>query len=226
MNRWQILLGGGLLAVGAVYVFASDAPLADVTISSDTVTVRRGAETVVTVCMNCHGLKYIKYRDLLDIGVDRDTLNLWKGDKDLNSALVSLTPPDVARDTYGVVPPDLSLITAARRHGGRYVYSMLTGFYSDEQGFTANRVFPGIAMPDVLGYSFAGNDDERHQIEHTARDVAGFLTWAAEPTASFRTTLGVGVIVYLVILTSLLYLWKRRIWRRLDGSAATAIRES
>ena len=132
----------------------------------------------------------------------------------------------MARDTYGVIPPDLSLITAARRHGGRYVYSMLTGFYSDDQGFSANRVFPGIAMPDVLGYSFAGNDAERHRIEHTARDVAGFLVWAAEPTANFRTTVGIGVIVYLIVLTSLLYLWKRRIWRRLDGSTVRTIRES
>jgi len=226
MNGPQRWLAGALLLAGSTCGHAETLPLADVTLSSDADTVRRGAETVVTVCMNCHSLKYIKYRDLLNIGIDRDSLNLWKGDKDLNAPLLSLTPADMARASYGKVPPDLSLITAAREGGGRYVYSILTGFYTDKDGNTNNHIFPGIVMPDILGYSFAGNKEEQHQIEQTAADVAGFLLWAAEPTAGFRIKLGSAVILYLVILTALLYLWKRRIWKEVDHDIENSIRES
>jgi len=205
---------------------ANTVPLADVTLSTDADTLRRGAETVVTVCMNCHSLKYIRYRDLLNIGVDRDDLNLWMGDKDLNAPLLSLTPEDMARASYGKVPPDLSLMTAAREHGGRYVYSLLTGFYTDDDGYTNNHVFPGIVMPDVFGYSFAGTKEDQHQIENNAADVAGFLQWAAEPNAGLRKKIGSAVILYLVILTALLYLWKRRIWKDVDHDTGNTVRES
>ena len=119
-------------------------------------------------------------------------------------------------EVYGVMPPDLSLITAARAHGGRYVYSLLTGFYIDDSGNSDNHVFPGITMPDVFGYSFVSDEDSRHDIEQNAGDVAGFLVWAADPDAGIRKKIGIVVILYLVILTTLLYFWKRRIWRGLD----------
>jgi len=223
--------GLGLWAAGALLLFnagvhADTAALKDVSISTDADTLRRGAETIATLCMNCHSLKYLKYRDLLNIGVDRDSLDLWKGDKDLNAPLLSLTPADMARASYGKVPPDLSLITAAREHGGRFVYSVLTGFYADDNGNTNNHAFPGIAMPDVLGYSFAGTQEQHRQIERTAADAAGFLVWAADPNAAFRMKLGSAVILYLVILTVLLYLWKRRIWKDVDHDIENSIRES
>jgi ubiquinol-cytochrome c reductase cytochrome c1 subunit len=115
------------------------------------------------------------------------------------------------------------LIAAARPHGGPYVYSLLTGFYTDGDGNTDNHVFPGIVMPDVLGYSSASDDMERHELKENARDVAGFLVWATDPNASLRKRIGVGVIIYLVILTTLLYLWKRRIWMRLDQNGGNSV---
>jgi len=197
-------------------VGASEKPLADVSIASDDASIRRGAETVVTVCMNCHSLKYVKYRDLLDVGVKRDSLDLWKGDRDLGASLVGNTPADVAREVYGVVPPDLSLITAAREGGGRYVYSLLTGFYTNDNGDTDNHVFPGVTMPDVLGYTFASDAKDRHDIEKISADVAAFLVWASDPDAGTRKNIGIGVMIYLLILTVLLYFWKQRIWKGLD----------
>ena len=96
------------------------------------------------------------------------------------------------------------------------MYSLLTGFYTAEDGSTNNHAFPGITMPDVLGYSFAGSDEVRHQLDQTATDVAAFLVWAAEPSAGFRVKLGSVVMIYLVVLTALLWLWKRRIWKDVD----------
>ena len=202
-----------LLASGA-HTASAAAP--DVQIPGDDASVRRGAEMVTTLCMNCHSLKYIHYRNLLQLGVRRDTLDLWKGDKNLNSPLLGQMPADMARASFGKVPPDLSLITSAREGGGHYVYALLTGFYSAEDGTTDNHAFAGITMPDVLGYSFAGSAAGRRQIERTAADVAAFLEWAAEPSAGFRVKLGGAVILYLVVLTTLLFLWKRRIWKGID----------
>jgi len=216
MKGWLLLLSklSGLVVMAAAG--ASAVPLADVRIAADPGSIHRGAETVVTVCMNCHSLKYIKFRDLLDVGVKRDSLDLWKGDKDLNASLIGNTPAEVAREVYGVVPPDLSLITAAREEGGRYVYSLLTGFYTDDSGNTDNRVFPGITMPDIMGYTFASDAKDRHEIENSAGDVTAFLVWAADPDAGIRKKIGIAVIIYLVILTVLLYFWKKRIWKVLD----------
>jgi len=211
-----------LFLVVAGAVSASSLPLADINIASDDRSIRRGAETVVTVCMNCHNLKYIRFQNLLDIGVDRDSLDLWKSDKDLNAPLIGYTPAAMALDIYGVVPPDLSLITAARAHGGRYVYSLLTSFYTNDSGNSDNHVFPGIMMPDVLGYSFASDDKERHDIEKSASDVAAFLVWAADPNAGLRKKIGVGVIIYLLILTLLLSIWKRHIWKDVFKSGSNS----
>ena len=223
MKDWRIFPAMALsLAITGV-VCASTPPLADVRIATDNDTIRRGAETVITVCMNCHSLKYVKFRDLLDIGVSRDSLDLWKGDKDLNASLIGYTPAEMAKEIYGVIPPDLSLITAARAHGGRYVYSLLTGFYVNDSGSTDNHVFPGITMPDVLGYTFVSDSKDRDAIEKNAGEVAGFLVWAADPDAELRKKIGVAVIIYLIILTALLYVWKRRIWKGLDQDGNNGI---
>ncbi len=218
IRRWAM---GLLVPVWLVSNGVHAAP--PVPIPSDAASVQHGAETVTSLCMNCHSLKYIRYRNLLTLGVDRDTLDLWKGDKHLNSPLFSLMPADMARASFGKEPPDLSLITAAREGGGQYVYRLLTGFYTTEDNTTDNHEFPGIAMPDVLGYSFQGSDADRRQIERTAADVAAFLEWAAEPNAGFRIKLGGFVIVYLVILTTLLFLWKRRIWKGVDHGIGPTI---
>ena len=68
-------------------------------------------------------------------------------------------------------------------------------------------------MPDILGISAAGDPATRAQIQQTARNVAAFLHWAADPKAQERMRIGYGVMAYLVVLTLLLYLLKREVWR-------------
>jgi ubiquinol-cytochrome c reductase cytochrome c1 subunit len=53
-------------------------------------------------------------------------------------------------------------------------------------------------------------------LQEQAKDAAAFLNWAADPHTGERHHLGYYVLTYLVILTILLYLSKRRIWARLD----------
>ena len=47
-----------------------------------------------------------------------------------------------------------------------------------------------------------------------ALDVSTFLAWAAEPEMEERKRLGIKVILFLIVLTALLYALKRRIWAK------------
>jgi ubiquinol-cytochrome c reductase cytochrome c1 subunit len=177
---------------------------------------QRGAETITSTCMLCHSLKYVHFSDLTDIGMGKTQIEDLLTDQKIGDSMMSLSPVEVRKESYGKVPPDLSLMAIAREKGPDYIYSLLTGFYNTEDGGSDNHIFPGIKMPDPLGYSFTepGSED-RAQIEAQARDVVSFLVWAADPSAEERESIGVYVIIYLVILTILLYLVKRRVWRRL-----------
>ena len=54
----------------------------------------------------------------------------------------------------------------------------------------------------------------RHAGHHSeyAKDVAAFLSWAAEPTMVERKKIGLRVIIFLIVLSTLLYFTKKRIW--------------
>ena len=115
---------------------------------------------------------------------------------------------------FGTVPPDLSLMAKAREGGAGYIYELVTGFYTDAKGQTANHAFPGVKMPDVFMIAQADAAGKK-DTEGKARDVAAFLEWASDPYAEARTRLGKYVIGYFVLLTGLLYLLKRKIWSTL-----------
>ena len=55
-------------------------------------------------------------------------------------------------------------------------------------------------------------DQTEAGLEQEAADVASFLTWAAEPTLEVRKQTGLKVMLFLIILTALLYATKRKIW--------------
>ena len=50
-----------------------------------------------------------------------------------------------------------------------------------------------------------------------AKDVTTFLTWAAEPHLEARHKTGVKVIIYLIILSVLVYFSMKRLWSRVDS---------
>lgn len=214
--RLHVLLCAMLLSP-AVPASGGDAALSEVDLDRAPDNLRNGARTVLNLCMLCHSLKYVRYRDLGQLGFDDGQIDALRGKRDPDDILKSTTSPSQARALYGLVPPDLSLITLAREGGVHYVYSVLTGYYRTDQGVIDNRVFPGAAMPDVFGYSVAPSPQWRARIEGRARDVTAFLEWAADPRASERRMIGYGVMAYLAVLTLLLYLVKRRIWARLDS---------
>jgi cytochrome c1 len=48
-----------------------------------------------------------------------------------------------------------------------------------------------------------------------AKDVVQFLAWAAEPHMEARKHMGVKVILFLLMLSALMYIAKRHVWRDL-----------
>jgi cytochrome c1 len=135
------------------------------------------------------------------------------------------TNPFQAAATHGAAPPDLSVITKARANSADYVYSLLTGYGEPPAGekppggaqnLHYNKYFAGhwIAMappiaPDVVSF----NDGMPGTPDQIARDVVTFLAWASDPKAATRKSLGLQVLLYLLILSGLLYVTYKQVWR-------------
>jgi ubiquinol-cytochrome c reductase cytochrome c1 subunit len=212
--KLRFLLG---LTLGLLPLFAAaeGAKLDESPIPTDMASIQRGAEEVVTVCGGCHELKYIKYSDLLTLGFAKDKVDGWRGAHPLDASLQPQMGPTDAKAAFGVVPPDLSLMAAAREGGGHYIYSYLTG-YRMENGKLTNSVFPVTRMPDILGLSGITDPQQRATTEKTAKDVSAFLVWAADPHTQERRHMGYYVLAYVFVMTVLLYLWKKQIWHHID----------
>ncbi len=188
---------------------------------TDQAQIRRGLTVFTEVCMGCHSAKYVTYKDLMDypeIGITREQVDELRGDKPLTSGLITDLSPEDAEVSYGKVPPDLSLIVYGRRGGADYVYSVLTGFAHDPTGKVPdgnyNLYFPGnrIAMPDPLGWLDHDQADEAELMKQ-AEDVAAFLAFIADPHQNERRQIGTYVMIFLVLLTLVLYLLKREVWK-------------
>ena len=213
MRRWLVF---SLCWLACSAWGETEIALKKVEVGADLPTLERGAETVMTVCLGCHGLKYIRFRDLSRLGIAKDKVDAWRGSNPMGTAIASQMPPDAALASFGKAPPDLSLMAKAREGEADYLYSYLLGYYTTPDGMTGNHYFPATKMPDVLGVAGVTDPAQRAPLEQKAREIASFLVWAADPHAQERRTLGYYVIGYLVVLTTMLYFLKRRVWGRLD----------
>ncbi|MDX8413309.1 MAG: cytochrome c1 [Mariprofundales bacterium] len=183
--------------------------------------IRRGLTVFTDICMGCHSAKYVTYKGLIDypeIGLTRKEVDELRGEHPLTDGMITDLSPEDAKVSYGKVPPDLSLIINARRGGANYVYSILTGFAHDPEGKVPdgnwNEYFPGhrIAMPDPL--SWLGHDEaDTAELEQQAQDVSAFLTFISDPHQNTRHAIGKYVMAFLLLLTLVLYLLKREVWK-------------
>ncbi|HEY5994793.1 MAG TPA: cytochrome c1 [Gallionellaceae bacterium] len=207
----------GLLACLALAAHATEAKLESVELPKDLPSLERGAETVVTVCLGCHNLKYIKFRDLMSLGIANDKVEAWRNGLPVDTSLQAQMTEEAARASFnGATPPDLSMVAAAREGGGNYLFAYLTGYHKNEKGDLINRVFPGTQMPDILGAADVAGEKQRAELEAKARETSAFLVWAADPHAEERKRLGYYVLSYVAFMTLLLFLLKKRIWREID----------
>lgn len=195
--------------------WAAEVELEKFQVDTSVPAVERGVDSFVNACHGCHSLKYVHYRELASFGIDKNKIAGWRGDSTMDAAMTSLMSDDAAMQSFGKIPPDLSMMVMAREGGNSYVYSYLMGYYLTTDGNTSNHIYPLTKMPDVLGISSTTDPAKRSEIQEKAHDIVSFLSWAADPHAAERQSLGYYVIGYLIVLTLLLYNVKLEVWSRL-----------
>lgn len=191
--------------------------LADIDIEHSDERRNRGAVIVMDICLSCHDVRYLKFRDLVGLGFPEAALLQKHIDQDLAAPLLSAMSPGDRVAMFGRLPPDLSLIAGARDGGARYIYTLFTSYRSLATGEVVNSLRPEIKMPDIFGFASVSDTTARAKLEQRIHDVAVFLHWVSYPHEAERRQLGYYVIGYLVGLTLLFYLIKRRVWRSLAG---------
>ncbi len=126
----------------------------------------------------------------------------------------------------GAYPPDMSVLVKARTGGANYIYSVLMGYEEAPDGFKLdegvyyNKYMSGnkIKMSKPLSEGIVEYADGTLATEdQMAKDVTTFLAWAAEPELEARHKTGVKVLIYLILLSTLVYLSMKRIWSRIDS---------
>jgi ubiquinol-cytochrome c reductase cytochrome c1 subunit len=140
--------------------------------------------------------------------------------------------------------PDLSMMAKARAGfhgpyglginqffkgmgGPEYIASLLHGYTGEEKEEAGvilyeNAAFPGgwISMaPPLYGDDVEFSDGTEASIEQQSKDVAAFLMWAAEPKLMARKQAGFVGVLFLTILSVLLYLTNKRIWAPVKARA-------
>ena len=125
----------------------------------------------------------------------------------------------------GAYPPDMSVLVKARGGGENYIYSLLQGYEDPPVGITLdegvyyNKYMYGnkIKMANQLSDGLVEYaDGTESTVEQMSKDITTFLMWTAEPHLEARHRMGFKAIVYLIILTILVYFSMKRIWSRVE----------
>ena len=59
-------------------------------------------------------------------------------------------------------------------------------------------------------------DGTTASLDQMSKDVSAFLMWAAEPKLEERKRTGFQVLIYLLVLTGLLYFTKKKVWANVE----------
>ncbi len=155
----------------------------------------------------------------------------------------TLLPSDHFPANASMKAPDLSVMAKARAGfhgpygsgisqlfngmgGPEHIYSILTGFTGESKDiagvtFYENKAFPGgwMGMPNTAlsAAQVTFSDGSDNSLENESKDVAAFLTWAAEPKQMDRKESGFKAVLLLGLLSVLLYLTNKRLWAKVKG---------
>jgi cytochrome c1 len=143
----------------------------------------------------------------------------------------------------GAYPPDLSVMAKARTYergfprflldvvtqyqeqGVDYIAALLKGYDKTPEGMqmaagmTYNKYYPGhaIAMPPPISDGQVSYDDgSPATVDQYSRDISAFLMWTAEPHLEARKRTGFQVVIFLLLLSGLLYFTKKRVWHAVE----------
>ena len=205
----------------------------------DLVSLQSGARTYMNYCLGCHGLQFMRYEGLKELGLTeaqvKDNL-MFTAEKVGEPIKIAFNPKD-AKSWFGVAPPDLSVV--GRSRGADWLYTYLRTFYRDPKTVTGwnNAVFPNVSMPHAL-WTLQGQralevvePKEGHgpvqykwsqvtkgmqspaEYDATVRDLVNFLMYAAEPSGIERRPIGIVVLFVLGVLFIFAYLLKKEYWK-------------
>jgi len=127
--------------------------------TNDMVALQNGAKIFVNYCLNCHSAAFMRYNRLKDIGLTDQQIkdNLMFTTEKVGETMVSALDPKQAKEWFGGLPPDLTVIArsradAAKGSGADYIYTLLRSYYKDDSKATGwnNKAYPNIGMPHPL----------------------------------------------------------------------------
>jgi ubiquinol-cytochrome c reductase cytochrome c1 subunit len=205
--------------------------------------VQRGFKVYREVCSGCHSMSLLYYRDLIDIGFSNEEVKAIaaeytvidgpneEGEMFERPAKPSdrFVPPfsneqEARISNNGSYPPDLSVITKAKKHGPDYIFNLLLGYteppvdFELGEGMYYNKWKEGhqISMAQPLDEGYVDYDDgTENNLPQLAEDITTFLVWSAEPELEERKKLGLKVILFFIVLGSIVFIVKNRLWREI-----------
>ena len=206
----------------------------------DLVSLQAGARTYMNYCLGCHGLQFMRYDALKELGLTeaqiRDNL-MFTAEKVGEPIKIAFNPKE-AKSWFGVAPPDLSVV--ARSRSADWLYTYLRSFYRDAKTVTGwnNAVFPNVAMPhalwtlqgqralEVVESKEGGHGAVQYkwseltkgtqtatEYDETVRDLVNFLVYVGEPSGAERKPIGIIVLFMLGVLFVFAYLLKKEYWK-------------
>ena len=208
-------------------------------VQGDQAALQNGAKIFVNYCLSCHGLSFVRYNRLTELGLSEQQVRenlMFTADKIGEQMRVAARPAE-QKQWFGVNPPDLTLVARARASGdgsgADWLYTYMRSFYRDDQRQTGwnNTLFANVGMPHVL-WELQGQqalNHETHKLEVAVpgqmstteydkqiADLVGFLVWAGEPGAGFRKQVGFGVLGFLLVLFGVAYALKKAYWKDVE----------
>jgi ubiquinol-cytochrome c reductase cytochrome b subunit len=120
---------------------------------TDYASMQRGANVAVNYCMGCHSFKYSRWERVADdLNIPHDLMmdNLVFSGQKIGDLMEISMPADSAKEWFGAVPPDLTLV--ARSRSPEWLYTYLKNFYVDPSRPLGvnNKVFKDVGMPHAL----------------------------------------------------------------------------
>lgn len=208
--------------------------------TNDLAALQNGAKLFVNYCLNCHSAAFMRYNRLQDIGITEQQIKdnlLFTTDK-VGETMKANLDPRQAKEWFGGIPPDLTLVARSRAgHGGTgadYLYTYLRTFYRDDTKATGwnNLVFPSVGMPHAMWELQGDRRPVLDKIESHGHTAEVFKGWeqvspgtmtplqfdqAIGDLVSYlqwmaepaqNTRIRVGVWVMLFLVMALVFVWR------------------
>jgi len=207
--------------------------------SLDHSSIRRGYQVYKQVCSACHSMKYLAFRNLVDICYTEEEAKSMAEEEqvvDHNNDGEMITRPGKLFDYFpspfandaaaaaannGAVPPDMSFISLARHGKEDYIFHLLTSYCDPPAGmellegqyFNPYMLGGSIAMaPPLYNDMIEYDDGTPATTSQMAKDVSTFLVWAASPEHDMRKRMAIKAMSMLSLLAIFSYYIKRHKW--------------